>query len=49
MNIMRGDAYTIQFTIKEGATYLTPSNISDIELCIGKDLKKTYSDNQIIS
>lgn len=42
IRIMQGDTYPIYLSVKQDGTVLTPSLISDMEVCIGDGLRKTY-------
>lgn len=46
LTAMQGDAYEIPFSISQEDTPITPSNCQDLEIAIGKIIKR-YSDKEI--
>lgn len=42
IKIMQGDSYPIYVNIRQDGYTLTPSLITDLEICVGDNLRKTY-------
>ena len=47
ISIMRGDSYPILVDLKQDGISVTPDIISDIEVCVGDDLRFTYSEKTL--
>ena len=47
MTIMRGDAYSVPVELKQDGKVLTPAMISELEICVGVSLRKTFSDGDV--
>lgn len=48
IRIMQGDTYPIFVDFYQNGVQLTPSLISDIELCVGNNIRKTYSSGSVL-
>lgn len=45
--MMQGDSYVVPIDLEQSGVNLTPEMISDIEVCVGENLRKTYSDGGV--
>lgn len=43
VTMMQGDSYNIPVSLKLNGNVLTPQDVSEIEICIGENLRKTLS------
>ncbi len=43
MKMMQGDSYPVFIDLKQDGVTLTPDMIDDLEVCVGENLRKTYS------
>ena len=48
MKIMKGDEYDIYINLKQDGNALKPSMVADIEICIGDNIRKTYSSEAVL-
>ena len=47
MDIMRGDAYPVYITLTQAGEPLTPDMISEMEVCVGRRLRRLYSAGEV--
>jgi hypothetical protein len=47
--MMQGDSYPVfvSITLKETGEPITPDMISELEICVGESLRKTYSSGEV--
>jgi hypothetical protein len=45
--IMQGDSYPVLIDIEQDGVALTPDMIDDVEVCVGTELRKTYSAGEV--
>lgn len=43
VNMMQGDSYAVYIDLEQSGVDLTPEMVSDIEVSVGENLRKTYS------
>lgn len=48
MKIMQGDEYDIYINLKQDGNALKPNMVDDIEVSIGTDIRKTYSNETVL-
>lgn len=48
MKIMQGDEYDIYINLKQDGNALKPNIVDDIEVFIGSNIRKTYSDETLL-
>lgn len=48
MKIMQGDEYDIYINLKQDGNALKPNMVDDIEVYIGTDIRKTYSNETVL-
>lgn len=47
MTMMQGDSYPVFIDLKQYGVTLTPDMIQDQEICVGENLRKTYSGGEV--
>ena len=47
MTIMQGDSYPIYIELTQDGDVLVPEMISELEVCVGDKLRKTYSNGEV--
>lgn len=48
MKIMQGDSYNVPIEITQDGATLKPSTISNVEVCVGENVRKTYAEGGVI-
>ena len=48
MKIMQGDEYDIYINLKQDGNAMKPNMVDDIEVYIGTDIRKTYSNKTVL-
>lgn len=47
MDIMQGDSYPVYINLTQAGQPLTPEMIAELEICIGKHLRRLYSADEV--
>jgi len=47
VTIMQGDSYAIFMNLTQNGFVLTPDMINDLEVCVGANLRLSYSDDSV--